>query len=99
MATKRKAQAALKTPGVLRALEGKVESADSGLQGFDTNTIVTPEAATAFRQQDFRFCIRYLSRFSPQSGRDLSLAEAQAILNGGLSQTSRMISTSTGTSA
>jgi hypothetical protein len=67
------------------ALNGKVTPAGNGLHGFDTDTPLTEATAAAFRRQGFDFCVRYLSRSTPQAGRDLSSEEAQAILDGGLS--------------
>jgi hypothetical protein len=68
----------------LATLSGTVQAAAPGLHGFDTNTVVTAGVAAALRAQGFAFCVRYLSRSSPQAGDDLSPAEAQAILGGGL---------------
>ncbi len=65
-------------------LNGKVQSAAPGLLGFDTNTPVSTGAAKAFRHSGFSFCVRYLSRSTPQATGDLSYAEAKAILAGGL---------------
>lgn len=65
-------------------LPGHVAAAAPGLHGFDTNTVLTPEVARAFAQQGFSFCVRYLSRNTPQSTRDLSYDEARAILASGL---------------
>jgi hypothetical protein len=65
-------------------LGGTVKAAAPGLHGFDTNTVLTAQVASAFRQQGFAFCVRYLSPSSPQAGGDLSAAEAQAILGSGL---------------
>lgn len=66
-------------------LTGTVTDAGSGFHGFDTNSVLTQSLATAFREMGFQFCIRYLSRSTPQAGGDLSSEEAQAILDGGLS--------------
>jgi hypothetical protein len=65
-------------------LQGKIEKAGPGLQGFDAAASISADAARAFRQNGFRFCIRYLSRATPQAAGDLSHAEADAILAGGL---------------
>ena len=65
-------------------LQGKLESAAPGLQGFDTASPVSAAAARAFRLSGFRFCVRYLSRGTPQAAGDLAPAEATAILAGGL---------------
>src|SRR5207245_195264 len=66
-------------------LAGSVQAAENGLHGFDCNSVLTRDLAAAFLQQGFAFCVRYLSRSSPQSGGDLWRLEAQAILDGGLS--------------
>lgn len=68
----------------MKPLQGKVEHAAPGLAGFDTATPVTVATAKALRQAGFRFCVRYLSRATPQVAGDLSHAEAQAILAAGL---------------
>lgn len=65
-------------------LPGQIVHAAPGVQGFDTNTHISAAAAVAFRQSGFGFCVRYLSRVAPQAANDLSGAEAQAILAGGL---------------
>jgi hypothetical protein len=65
-------------------LPGQIVRATPGVQGFDTSTHISAAAAAAFRQSGFGFCVRYLSRTSPQAASDLSHAEAQAILAGGL---------------
>ena len=66
------------------SLPGQIVPAAPGVQGFDTNSRISADAAIAFRQSGFGFCVRYLSRTTPQAARDLSHAEAQAILAGGL---------------
>jgi len=66
-------------------LSGTVTNAVPGAHGFDCTAVVSDAAAKAMRAAGFLFCIRYLSRLSPQSGGDLSNAEANAILSGGLS--------------
>jgi hypothetical protein len=65
-------------------LQGKLESGRSGLHGFDADSMISTAAAAGLKSQGFYFCLRYLSRFSPQSGGDLSRAEATNILRGGL---------------
>lgn len=65
-------------------LPGTVTSATSGALGFDTDTIVTSEVAKLFAEQGYNFAIRYLS-LSAQKPGDLSISEAEAILNAGLS--------------
>ena len=65
------------------SLEGAVQSAITGLLGFDSNTVITAAAAQNFFAQGYRFCLRYLSR-GPESPSDLSAAEAEVILQSGL---------------
>lgn len=65
------------------SLEGSVQSATTGLLGFDANTIITDEIAQTFFAQGYRFCLRYLSR-GPEAANDLSAAEAEIILQSGL---------------
>ncbi len=62
-----------------------VQIAAPGLHGFDADTAISGAAAAAFNEQGFQFCIRYLSRTSPQASGDLSSSEVQAILASGLS--------------
>jgi len=79
---KRSAKASRAQSGRLR---GTVTTAGNGFHGFDTDSQLTQGHAAAFREMGFQFCIRYLSRSTPQAGGDLSPEEAQAILEGGLS--------------
>ncbi|HET9364918.1 MAG TPA: DUF1906 domain-containing protein [Candidatus Angelobacter sp.] len=65
------------------SLEGSVQSAITGLLGFDSNTVITAAAAQNFFAQGYRFCLRYLSR-GPESPSDLSAPEAEVILQSGL---------------
>jgi hypothetical protein len=65
------------------SLEGAVQSAITGLLGFDSNTVITAAAAQNFFAQGYRFCLRYLSR-GPEAASDLSAAEAEVILQSGL---------------
>jgi hypothetical protein len=65
------------------SLEGSVQSAITGLLGFDANTVITPDVAQTFFAQGYRFCVRYLSR-GPEPASDLSAAEAEDILQAGL---------------
>jgi len=66
-------------------LNATVMPARGGVHGFDTDTVLTAVSAAAFQKQGFQFCIRYLSRSTPQAGADLSAGEAQPILDAGLS--------------
>jgi hypothetical protein len=65
-------------------LPGAVVPAPSGIVGFDTDGIVTPEAAAAFASDGYGFCIRYLSRAEAQGATDLTTSEALDILQAGL---------------
>jgi len=65
------------------SLSGTVQSAAPGLRGFDANTIITAGVAQQFFSQGFSFCLRYISRGS-EASKDLSAAEASAILSSGL---------------
>lgn len=65
-------------------LPGIVQSAASGLLGFDTNVALTDQTAAAFVSQGFQFCIRYVSRAAAQGENDLSTSEALGILGAGL---------------
>jgi len=65
------------------SLDGSVQSATTGLLGFDANTVITSEIAQTFFAQGYRFCLRYLSR-GPEAPGDLAAAEAEAILQSGL---------------
>lgn len=65
-------------------LEGNVVSATAGLQGFDTDTIVSAAVARRFKEQGFQFCIRYIARSEGRGSSDLSRDEANAILDAGL---------------
>lgn len=59
-------------------------TATPGAVGFDCNTVLTTQTATAFRSAGFTFAIRYLSRNTPESAGDLSAPETAAILAAGL---------------
>ncbi len=65
-------------------LPGTVVSAPSGVLGFDTDGVVTSEAAAAFVSDGYGFCIRYLSRAEAQGASDLTTSEALNILSAGL---------------
>jgi hypothetical protein len=64
-------------------LAGMVESAPSGLVGFDADTKLDLATAKLFRQSGYAFCLRYISLDGEDSG-DLDQDEAQAILSAGL---------------
>jgi hypothetical protein len=65
-------------------LGGRVVAAPSGAHGFDSASVLSAQTARAMNQSGFQFCIRYLSRLSPQGRGDLSNTEAKGILDGGL---------------
>jgi len=65
-------------------LPGTVQPAPTGSRGFDSDTVITASVAQLFANQNYAFCVRYLSRGPVQAARDLSTAEASAILNAGL---------------
>lgn len=67
----------------MTTLTGTVQSAASGLVGFDTDTKLDLATAKLFRQSGYYFCLRYISLESENSY-DLDTDEAQAILNAGL---------------
>lgn len=64
-------------------LPGTIQSALSGVSGFDTDTVLTDRTAEQLRASGFRFCVRYVSLGAPEPG-DLSHEEALAILDAGL---------------
>lgn len=68
----------------MTSLAGTVQSAPNQSLGFDANTVITLQTAQAFASEGYHFCLRYLSRGTPQASGDLSPAEANNILNGGL---------------
>ena len=65
-------------------LSGTVQSAPSGMLGFDADTIITSYVAQQFYNGGYRFCLRYLSLGAAESSRDLTTEEATDILNSGL---------------
>jgi hypothetical protein len=65
-------------------LPGTVQNAAPNLLGFDTDTVVSASQAAYFKSKGYSFCIRYLSRNSPQQSGDLCFNEANDILNSGL---------------
>lgn len=64
-------------------LPGKLVKATSGLKGFDCNQHVSIQAAKVFRDNGYRFCIRYVPRHQVNPG-DLTASEASGILAMGL---------------
>jgi hypothetical protein len=72
-------------------LLGIVKPAAAGAVGLDIATELSKSKAAAYRTQGYRFCVRYVSRTDASRAAnakrgtpDLSSAEAQAILDGGL---------------
>lgn len=63
---------------------GSVEKATSGLLGFDASVPVSAKAAKEFSRNGYRYCIRYLSRSTPQPSDDLTASELKGLLTGGL---------------
>lgn len=67
----------------MATLTGQVQSAPTGLIGFDTDTKLNLAIAKLFRQSGYQFCLRYIS-LDAENSDDLDEEEAQAILNAGL---------------
>ncbi|HUN92011.1 MAG TPA: glycoside hydrolase domain-containing protein [Burkholderiaceae bacterium] len=65
-------------------LNGTVATAPPGQMGFDADEPISADAAAAFAAEGFVFCLRYLSRSTPNAAGDLSAAEAAGILGAGL---------------
>lgn len=65
-------------------LNGKVQAAVSGLNGFDCDAVLSSTQASDLKKLGYDFCIRYLSLSTPQQPGDLTTAEANDILNSGL---------------
>ena len=65
-------------------LPGTVQPASPGALGFDADSHISANVAQLFAGQGYAFCVRYLSRGPVQAARDLSPAEANAILGAGL---------------
>jgi hypothetical protein len=61
-----------------------VQPAGNGALGFDSDTVITPAKAQAFKALGYIFCARYLSLGPRQDPGDLTAAEAAGILAGGL---------------
>lgn len=66
------------------AINGIVTNAGVGQVGFDTASTVTQAALQAAKQRNYTFAIRYVRRQVAHDG-DLTQAEAQMILDAGLS--------------
>lgn len=65
------------------SLAGTLQAASPGLIGFDSDTAIASDVARQFAAQGFHFCLRYVSQ-GPQPPSDLSIGEANAILDAGL---------------
>ena len=59
----------------MSVLTGTVQSASSGLVGFDTDTKLDLTTAKLFRQSGYYFCLRYIS-LSSENDDDLDHDEA-----------------------
>jgi Domain of unknown function (DUF1906) len=73
------------------ALQARIAEADIGAIGFDTTVPLNSTTANSYFSQNFRFCIRYVSRndagrqYNAKSGTaDLSADETAAIMRSGL---------------
>lgn len=65
-------------------MPGTVEQAAAAARGFDTDTVLTADSASAFAADGFLFAIRYLTRDGPEQESDLTTQEAITILEAGL---------------
>ena len=65
-------------------LPGRVVAAPPGVHGFDANSVLNRRICEVAKARGFEFCIRYVSRQDVQPVGDLSDAEANVILDGGL---------------
>lgn len=63
-------------------LLGSVQAAPAGVKGFDANTVITADQATAFWNAGFRFALRYVGR-TQMASHDLTTAEAETLLSSG----------------
>jgi hypothetical protein len=73
------------------ALQSRIAQADNGAIGFDTTVPLNSTTANTYFSQNFRFCIRYVSRndagrqYNARGGTaDLSVDETAAIMRSGL---------------
>jgi hypothetical protein len=73
------------------AVQGRVAQADNGAIGFDTTVPLNSATANTYFSQNFRFCVRYVSRddagrqYNAANGSaDLSEPETSAIMQSGL---------------
>jgi hypothetical protein len=68
----------------IMTLAGYVQSAPSGMLGFDADTPIKSDIAEQFYNSGYRFCLRYLSLGGAESSGDLTVEEVEGILNAGL---------------
>jgi hypothetical protein len=64
-------------------LDGHVFTAPDGAKGFDADETIRAATAAAFRARGYSFCVRYVRR-KVKHARDLTAAEARALLGAGL---------------
>src|SRR2546422_319237 len=64
-------------------LDGHVFTVPDGVRGFDANLIIPPNAAAAFIQRGYRFCVRYVRRQTVHDF-DLTPYEADGLIGAGL---------------
>src|SRR2546427_5672164 len=64
-------------------LDGHVFTVPDGVRGFDANLIIPPNAAAAFIQRGYRFCVRYVRRQTVHDF-DLTPDEADGLIGAGL---------------
>src|SRR5256886_14931761 len=64
-------------------LDGHVFTVPDGVRGFDANLIIPPNAAAAFIQRGYRFCVRYVRRQTVHDF-DLTADEADGLIGAGL---------------
>src|SRR5207249_1924084 len=63
-------------------LDGHVFTVPDGVRGFDANLIIPPNAAAAFIQRGYRFCVRYVRRQTVHDF-DLTPDEADGLIGAG----------------
>jgi hypothetical protein len=66
------------------ALQGIIQAATDGAQGFDADSVISLATAQQFVDDGYTFCLRYLSLGGGQAKGDLSADEASDILAAGL---------------
>src|SRR5437867_4842271 len=73
----------LPSGGSCMVLDGHVFTVPDGVRGFDANLIIPPNAAAAFIQRGYRFCVRYVRRQTVHDF-DLTPDEADGLIGAGL---------------